>query len=630
LKLVKRFIQFYLIIYESEPKLSKLKNKVLIVAFSLTVILAVSFSSFLLFSPTRTLQMPWQEIYRSFSAEANSGDSIRINQLNNTAFELRLENPTKTIILADSSLKLAIKANYISGIGEAFRVKGIGHSNLNDNDQAVKNYFEAIKYFKIDNDLEKEARVLNNIGLLYKEVNHKKALFYYNKALQISMKLKNSRLIAGLYYNIAFVLIEKRNFNNAKLFLEKSNQIFKNLRDTTSIILYYQNAGVLNFKLNNFKKAKESLFQAKSMAKDRNLFRVLVGSDLCLSEIYLKEQNFLAAEKTIKEGIHYSNILKDSLSKYYFIHHLYKIEKKQNNTLKAFKYLIQIHKFDSLQLSKNQSDYLGKTTGYYTQQQKIQENELTIAKQKYRETLFWWIITIIFSLVLLSTLIGIITFSVLQRKRKKKDLEIENKVVLLEQKTLQAMVNPHFIFNILNTIQFFIYKENTLEANRILAIFSQLMRKQLEICLKNSITLTEELEYLSLYLTLEKTRFSEKMEYNITIEKNIDEEETIIPPMLIQPFIENAIWHGIMPKETGGKIDIDITCEYNILQIKITDNGVGITNSINNKSSGHISRGLELIEERVNLLNKLSDREISINKVQTGESGTEVLIKIPV
>ena len=192
------------------------------------------------------------------------------------------------------------------------------------------------------------------------------------------------------------------------------------------------------------------------------------------------------------------------------------------------------------------------------------------------------------------------------------------------------MVNPHFIFNILNTIQYFINKKNTLEANKILAIFSRLMRKHLEICLKISITLMEEIEYLSLYLSLEKIRFTEKMEYNFTVEINIDVEETVLPPMLIQPFIENAIWHGIMPKDTGGTIDINITCENDLLQIKITDNGVGISNSMKNKLSGHISRGLELIQERIELINMLNNRNISISKIQTGESGTEVVIQIPV
>jgi sensor histidine kinase YesM len=140
----------------------------------------------------------------------------------------------------------------------------------------------------------------------------------------------------------------------------------------------------------------------------------------------------------------------------------------------------------------------------------------------------------------------------------------------------------------------------------------------------------EEIEYLSLYLSLEKIRFTEKMEYNFTVGNNIDVEEIVLPPMLIQPFIENAIWHGIMPKDTGGRIDIDFTCENDVLLIKITDNGIGISNSIKNKISGHISRGLELIQERVDLINMLNNRDISIKKIQTGNSGTEIVIQIPV
>jgi tetratricopeptide (TPR) repeat protein len=607
-----------------------LKNKVLIASSSATLLLAASFFAFYLFNPTSLYKMPLEDIFRALSAEASISDSIRINKLNKTAFDLRLENPTKTIILADSSLKLSIKANYISGIGEAYRVKGIGYSYLNDIDQAIKNYIEALKCFEENNDINKQARVYNNIGLLFREINYQKALLYFNKALEISEKLNNKELIAGLYFNIAYLLSKGEDTYKAKLFLEKSNKIFTSLGDTTSMILYYQNLGVLNLKMNQLENAKKALFQAKLMAKRRNLFKILVGSNLTLTSIYLIEQKYSAAEKTIKEGIYYSNILKDSTNKYNFIYYLYEIEKAQNNHKKALQYLIKIHEFDSLLLSKNQTDNIGKTSSYYIQKQKIQENELTISKQKYKETLFWWIFTIIFSLVLITSIIGVGTYFDLQRKRKKKDIETATKIILLEQKTLQAMVNPHFIFNILNTIQYFINKKNTLEANKILAIFSRLMRKHLEICLKISITLMEEIEYLSLYLSLEKIRFTEKMEYNFTVEINIDVEETVLPPMLIQPFIENAIWHGIMPKDTGGTIDINITCENDLLQIKITDNGVGISNSMKNKLSGHISRGLELIQERIELINMLNNRNISISKIQTGESGTEVVIQIPV
>ena len=611
-------------------KISKLKNKVLITASSVTLFLTLSYFFFYIANPTKSFLIPFADVFRTFSGEANPGDSIRIDKLNKTAFDIRLQNPTKTISLADRSLKLAIKANYISGIGEAYRVKGIGYSNLNDNDQAIKNFIEALKYFQKNNNKKKQARVYNNIGLLYREINYQKALFYFNKALILSENIKNKELIAGIYFNISYVLSKGEDVNRAKLYLEKSNKIFKSLGDTVPMILYYQNSGVLNLKMNELEEAKKDLFQAKSMAKQRNLFKTLVGCNLTLTSIYIKEQNFAAAKQTIKEGIFYSNTLKDSTNKYNFIYYLYEIEKAQNNTKKALKYLKQVHKFDSLLLSKNQTDNIGKTSSYYIQKQKIQEDALIITKQQYKEAMFWWILTIVFSFVMLSTFVGILTYNNLERKRKKKEIETATRILLLEQKTLQAMVNPHFIFNILNTIKYFIVYENKQEANRILGIFSFLMRKHLEISLKSSITLFEEIEYLSLYLSLEKIRFSQKMDYNISVESHIDDEELFLPPMLIQPFIENAIWHGIMPKENGGKINIEINCKNEELQIKITDDGIGISNSMKNKSSGHISRGLELIYERVILLNKQNDRKISIDQFQTGKSGTQVLIQIPV
>ncbi len=127
------------------------------------------------------------------------------------------------------------------------------------------------------------------------------------------------------------------------------------------------------------------------------------------------------------------------------------------------------------------------------------------------------------------------TYFVLRKIRRRKDIEIENRITMLEQKTLQGMMNPHFIFNVLNTIQYFINQDDSKEANRILTLFARLMRKHLEICLKSSITLEEEIEYLSLYLSIEKIRFAEKMDYEVNISENINPEEIILPPLLIQP-----------------------------------------------------------------------------------------------
>ncbi|RZL31888.1 MAG: diguanylate cyclase, partial [Pedobacter sp.] len=163
-----------------------------------------------------------------------------------------------------------------------------------------------------------------------------------------------------------------------------------------------------------------------------------------------------------------------------------------------------------------------------------------------------------------------------QKDKEQQQLLLKNRILMLEQQALQAMMNPHFVFNVMNSIQHYINTQNTTSANKVLTGFARLIRKNLEICTKSYITLEEELEYLNLYLKLEKNRFGDKLKYIINVDNEIDKDETLIPSMLLQPYVENAIWHGIMPKETGGVIQININLrDEHYLNIEIIDDGVG-------------------------------------------------------
>ena len=558
-------------------------------------------------------------------------DSLSVNRLNKAAFNIRLTDPQKTVNLADSALFLAKKLNYYFGIAEANRIKGVGFYYMSDTEHAVKSYIEALKYFKNIHDKKNEARVYNNFGNLYKEVNYNKALFYYNKALSIAKPLNINEFTAGISLNIANILRFQGDYKDSHKYLEISNEIFEKTRDTINFITSLQNSGVISYKLKDFETAKNRLFDAIRQAKTHNLFKVLVGSNLTLAAIYLEQEEYDKAEDSINEGLKYSRILGDSNCIYYYLYKAYELEQKRKNYSKALEYLKKVYHHDSLQLSKNLSDNISKTSSHYVQLQKLHENELIIAQQRYKETQYWWIITIIVSIVLLTALIGIVIYFFSQKKKRKKELKIQNTIATLEQKALQAMMNPHFVFNVINTIQYFIGINESKAANQILTGFARLMRKHLEVCLKSTLTLFEEIQYLSLYLSLEKIRFADKMNYSINIDQEIEAEEIIIPSMLIQPFIENAVWHGLLPKEDGGFIQIDFTCIDNILSIKVTDNGIGISNSRKSRTHGqHTSRGLELIHERVQLLNKINKTTIQITQTQTGDSGTEVIIQIPI
>ncbi|MEO8794000.1 MAG: two-component regulator propeller domain-containing protein [Daejeonella sp.] len=242
----------------------------------------------------------------------------------------------------------------------------------------------------------------------------------------------------------------------------------------------------------------------------------------------------------------------------------------------------------------------------------------------------WWFLAIIFFLISLAIIGLVYMYFVRQRKLETEKINVQSKILALEQKALQAMMNPHFVFNIMNSIQYFINTEDAARANEVLTGFAKLIRKNLEICTKTYISLDEELIYLKLYLSLEKLRFGDKMTYDILVDESIDTEETQIPTMLLQPFIENAIWHGIMPQKDGGHITIEIKDKDTELLVLIVDDGQGIQNSKKLKTSDHVSLGMQITQDRVNLLNLNSDENISISTNQTGDFGTKVTIKIPI
>lgn len=242
----------------------------------------------------------------------------------------------------------------------------------------------------------------------------------------------------------------------------------------------------------------------------------------------------------------------------------------------------------------------------------------------------WWFIFLILLLASFSFYKIAVSVTQQQKDKEQQRLLLKNKILMLEQQALQAMMNPHFVFNVMNSIQHYINTKDTSSANKILTGFARLIRKNLDICTKSFISLEEEIEYLTLYLTLEKKRFGEKFNYTIRIAPDIDQDETMIPSMILQPYIENAIWHGLMPKEEGGKISIVIQQENaDYLLIQIIDDGIGIDNSLQVKREKHESKGMSLTQERINLINQIEANPIQISIKQNGNSGTTISILVP-
>ncbi len=223
---------------------------------------------------------------------------------------------------------------------------------------------------------------------------------------------------------------------------------------------------------------------------------------------------------------------------------------------------------------------------------------------------------------------------------EKERLEFKSRLLSLEQQSMNASMNRHFVFNSLNSIQYFINTQDRISANKYLTNFAKLIRKNLDTATVdgNMITLDEELERIELYLSLESMRFKDRFNYEINAD-DIELDAMLIPAMILQPFVENSIIHGILPNlEKKGLISIDVEQKNGFLLISIEDNGVGVSQSITNKvdmEGDHRSKGMEITSKRIDLIQKISNNDISLVGPYEvyGDNrlikGTRVLLKIP-
>ena len=246
----------------------------------------------------------------------------------------------------------------------------------------------------------------------------------------------------------------------------------------------------------------------------------------------------------------------------------------------------------------------------------------------------WWFIAL--CLLALGALIYIALRWLLLTLRKG-DL-VEKKLVHLERSALLSQMNPHFIFNSLNSIQSYIANNENDKANRFLAKFSRLIRAMLNHSRSAKVTLQEEIDSLNLYLDMEKMRFKEKFSYSITVDEDLDTNLIELPPMLIQPYLENAIIHGLSKKEGNGRIELFYMLHKNYLIVTVTDNGIGIEQSKKLKegktSALHKSVGMTITQKRLELLDdKKDDKKVDIQEVRDRSGkvlGTKVEVKIRV
>lgn len=232
----------------------------------------------------------------------------------------------------------------------------------------------------------------------------------------------------------------------------------------------------------------------------------------------------------------------------------------------------------------------------------------------------------------LSVFVLLILFSLSLIARSLYSIKKKNKRIALQ--SLRREMNPHFIFNSLNSVNQYIAQNNELEANKYLSSYSRLMRNIMQNSNKDFTTLSTELEQLKEYLDLEQMRFQDKFVYRIELDESIDPESVSVPNMLLQPYLENAIWHGLRYRETKGTLLLAVQQKDDKLCIKVEDDGIGLLKSAALKTKHqktHASRGMTNTQERIQLLNSLykAQIELSIREREAPETGVVVTICFP-
>lgn len=236
---------------------------------------------------------------------------------------------------------------------------------------------------------------------------------------------------------------------------------------------------------------------------------------------------------------------------------------------------------------------------------------------------------------ILGLIIVFIVYSYIKRVKAKnrairERLQLENHLLSLEQKALRLQMNPHFIFNVLNGIKG-MSRNNIEKMDKTINTFAVLLRETLTNSRKDSITLAQEIKTLTNYIEVERLMASKEFKYTINVQSALDVEEVLIPPMLIQPFVENAIRHGIMPLQRTGELNIEFTTDNQYLYATITDNGIGIQQSKENKpKTDHQSMALQVTKERIESLAGSNTLQIEdLSQKDATLAGTKISFKIP-
>ena len=548
---------------------------------------------------------------------------------NNVSIQLEENGDARSLDFLNKSIKLyeSVKAN--DEIYSSIVSKGLLLSRRKRYKEAVDCYYKALKYFEL-NEAENAdgiSYVYSNLGVLYGEQGQnktsinfiKKAIVYIDKKLE-KPTVEDELQKATYYYNIGSKYILLKDYTEATKNLNVALQLATKHNQNSYRSFALGKLGVIDLHFKKIDEAETKLVTANAISESPQSKAL---THIYLGEVYLEKGAYPKAVQSIKAGLAISKEINNNNLKEIGYHLLYKIYKRTGNFKESIAMLELFNAIKDSSKTEEVKNELKQQQLKYDYERKELKYKLETERKNASKNI---LLLILLSAVIL-LLIG--AYFLYRNYKQKQAISIFEKNEL-NQKLLLTQMNPHFIFNSIDNIQSLIYNKQEKEAVNYLTKFSKLTRQILENSNESYVSLSEELAMIDNYLAIQQLLYNNKFNFSIVVDEGIDPESIVVPPMLTQPFIENAIKHGLKNKTDNGFITIRFYWQEKQLIFEVCDNGIGFNDG--EKTTGNKSLAMKITKERLANISKKNDFQIHIQNLFDDDKhvvGAKVYFDIP-
>ena len=533
---------------------------------------------------------------------------------------------SEAFLYLDTALFLFRELDSKKGLSSVYGNLSILYGQTDNHTKALNAIYESLK---IDEELgDKESiavNLLNIVSINSIQGEYEEGIKNSKRALEIFSEIKISNHIAAAYFNIASFYVNLEKLDSALFYYEQSLEKYKEEENQSACGMVYGRIGSVYLKQGQLDLAIKYTEKALALEEQISSERTKIELQNNLGAIHFQNKNYLksiACYEGSNETAHAFNIKR---SERYAINGLIKNYVALQNYEKAYHYSLEMIALNDSILNEAKLQQIQDLEIKYETEKKEQANILLTQKvviEKLNSTQNRYLA---YGAILGLISVLIVSYLLIRQNR----IQFLRQTLQIKHRLLRNQMNPHFIFNSLTAIQSFVYKNEPKAAGKYIASFAKLVRAILENSREEYISMSKEIQWLENYLNLQSLRFDNQFDYTVQLDENLDKEAVFIPPMLAQPFIENALEHGLSDIDYKGKLDIQFNLTKDSLEVRVLDNGIGLDILNNSSNNKHVSLATTITKERLSFLNQNKSKKIHFQMSNASPRGTLVSFTIP-